>query len=357
MNRAATCVNLTHDTKEVQTRALVPMNVGTPTPNPVSDSSSGELPRTPLAIVIDDQEWTARSLESILSPAGFAVLKAYTGRQALDLVQRVRPDLIFVDLDLPDVDGRELCKTLLRQGSVGRSTPILALCTTRPPREQRLEILRAGAWDIVSLPLDPEELVLRLQAMVRAKQEVDEAVERSLLDAQTGFYNVKGVMRRLTELTAEARRYLRPLACVVVGPRDDTRTQSILREILAVDRAAAEARAEEEASEQGPIAAMVESLSRVTRLSDAKGLLGDQHFVILAPDTDLEGAQRLAERVLDGYTESGASEEPICIGLYAVDSAGDDPPRPGDLLTRATTAFRRAQHQSDVENRIERYTE
>jgi PleD family two-component response regulator len=334
------------------------MNVGIPTPQPVSNPSSGELPRTPLAIVIDDQEWTARSLESILSPAGFAVLKAYTGRQALDLVQRVRPDVIFVDLDLPDVDGRELCKTLVRHGSVGRSTPILALCTTRPPREQRLEILRAGAWDIVSLPLDPEELVLRLQAMVRAKQEVDEARERSLLDAETGFYNVKGLMRRLTELTAESRRYLRPLACVVVGPRDDTRTQSVLREILAVDLATtAEAAAKDEEEEQGPIPAMVDSLARVTRLSDAKGLLGDEHFVILAPDTDLEGAQRLAERVLDGYNEGGDSREPICIGLYAMDSAGDDPPRPGDLLTRATTAFRRAQHQGGVENRIERYSD
>ena len=263
-----------------------------------------------------------------------------------------------VDLDLPAVDGRALCRTRLRQGSVGRSTPLLALCTVRPPREQRLEILRAGAWDIVSLPLDPEELVLRLQAMVRAKQEVDEAVERSLLDAETGFYNVRGLMRRLTELTAESRRYLRPLACVVVGPRDDARTQSVLREVLAVDLATStETATGEPELRPGPLAAMVDSLTRVTRLSDAKGLLGDQHFVILAPDTDLEGAQRLAERVLDGYTESGTSSDPICIGLYAMDTDGDDPPRPGDLLTRATTAFRRAQHHRGIENRIERYSD
>jgi PleD family two-component response regulator len=325
------------------------------TRQPVNDLNTSELPRTPLAIVIDDQEWTARSLESILSPAGFAVLKAYTGRQALDLVQRVKPDLVFVDLDLPDVDGRELCRTLVKQRSIRPSTPLLALCTTRPRREERLEILRAGAWDIVSLPLDPEELVLRLQSLVRAKQEVDEAMERSLLDAETGFYNVKGLMRRLTELTAECRRYTRPLACVVVGPRDDSRTESILREILATDLA--EEAPEPEPEAKGPIPAMVDSLARVTRLSDAKGLLGDQHFVILAPDTDVEGAQRLAERVLAGYKESGPDDSPICIGLYAVDSSGDDPPRPGDLLTRATTAFRRAQHQGGVENRIERFTD
>ena len=312
-----------------------------------------ELQRTPLAIVVDDQEWTARSLESILSPAGFAVLKAYTGRQALELVQRVRPDVLFVDVDLPDMDGRDLCRSLVSRGAVPASTPILALCTTRPPREQRLEILRAGAWDIVSLPLDPEELVLRLQSLVRAKQEVDEATDRSLLDAETGFYNVKGLMRRLNELTAEARRYTRPLACVVVGPRDDTRTQSILREILAMDSAAAQAK---EPKQVDTAFAMADSLARVTRTSDAKGLLGDQHFVILAPDTNLDGAVRLAERVLEGYNATGRAESPVCVGLYATETS-EDPLRPGDLITRATTAFRRAQHRGSAESRIELFRE
>lgn len=320
----------------------------------MNEPTPPDLQRTPLAVVIDDQEWTARSLESILSPAGFAVLKAYTGRQALELVQRVKPDILFVDVDLPDVDGRELCRTFVSQGAVRPSTPILALCTTRPPREERLEILKAGAWDIISLPLDPEELVLRLHSMVRAKQEVDEATDRSLLDADTGFYNVKGLMRRLNELTAESRRYTRPLACVIVGPRDDTRTQSILREILAMDALVVD---EEERGSGRRAISMAESLARVTRSCDAKGLLGDQHFVILAPDTDLEGARHLAERVMAGYADSGENDSPICIGLYAVESNSPDPIRPGDLLTRATTAFRRAQHRSGVENRIEFYTE
>lgn len=316
----------------------------------MNPSRQRELARTPLAIVIDDQEWTARSLESILSPAGFAVLKAYTGRQAMELVQRVKPDVLFVDVDLPDVDGKDLCRSLVSRHTVSSSTPILALCTTRPPREQRLEILRAGAWDIVSLPLDPEELVLRVEALVRAKQEVDEASDRSLLDADTGFYNVKGLMRRLNELTAEARRYTRPLSCVVVGPRDDSRTQTILKEILALDPIS---RGQDHPSEQDDSSAVASSLSRVTRTSDAKGLLGDQHYVVVAPDTDTKGAMRLAERILAGYTAQETTDSPLCVGLYSVEQNASDPIRPGDLLTRATTAFRRAQHQPSSGNRIE----
>lgn len=313
-----------------------------------------ELSRTPLAIVVDDQEWTARSLESILSPAGYAVLKAYTGKQAMELIQRVKPDVLFVDIDLPDVDGRDLCRSLVSQEAVSASTPILALCTTRPPREQRLDILRSGAWDIVSLPLDPEELVLRLQSLVRAKQEVDEATDRSLLDADTGFYNVKGLMKRLNELTAEARRYTRPLSCVVVGPRDDTQTQAILKEILSLDPTAP-APSEEPAPED-PVAAVASSLNRVTRTSDAKGLLGDQHYVVVAPDTDMSGAMRLAERILEGYAQGETTSLPICVGLYSLEDS-EDPVRPGDLLTRATTAFRRAQHQSGANSRIELFRE
>lgn len=320
----------------------------------MTNESRPELSRTPLAIVVDDQEWTARSLESILSPAGYAVLKAYTGKQAMELVQRVKPDVLFVDVDLPDVDGRDLCRSLVAREAVSASTPVLALCTTRPPREERLDILRSGAWDIVSLPLDPEELVLRLQSMVRAKQEVDEATDRSLLDAETGFYNVKGLMKRLNELTAEARRYTRPLSCVVVGPRDDTRTQAILKEILALDPTSPVAPAVR--GNGDPVAAVASSLSRVTRTSDAKGLLGDQHYVVVAPETDMKGAMRLAERILEGYTEEEKARSPICVGLYSLEDS-EDPVRPGDLLTRATTAFRRAQHRPGGENRIEFFRE
>src|SRR5690606_3902115 len=59
---------------------------------------------TPLVLLIDDQEWTSRSIESILRPKGHVVLKAYTGQQALELVTKVNPDVVIVDVHLPDID-------------------------------------------------------------------------------------------------------------------------------------------------------------------------------------------------------------------------------------------------------------
>ena len=68
--------------------------------------------RPPLVLVANDQEWSARSLESILGPHGYAVLRAYTGRQTIDLARSAQPDVIILDARLPDLDGLDVCRSL-----------------------------------------------------------------------------------------------------------------------------------------------------------------------------------------------------------------------------------------------------
>ncbi len=82
---------------------------------------------TPLVLLIDDQEWTSRSIESILRPKGHVVLKAYTGQQALDLVQKVSPDALIVDVHLPDIDGIDLVRQLRASPTIQSMTPILMI--------------------------------------------------------------------------------------------------------------------------------------------------------------------------------------------------------------------------------------
>src|SRR5688572_8972653 len=165
---------------------------------------------TPLVLLVDDQEWTSRSIESILRPKGHVVLKAYTGQQALDLVQKVSPDALIVDVHLPDIDGIDLVRQLKTSPTIQSSTPILMITGGTVGRAERLEALGAGAWDILTHPVDPNELVLRMDTFVRAKQDADKVRDEGLTDPITGFYNARGILRRAREIGADAVRFDRP---------------------------------------------------------------------------------------------------------------------------------------------------
>ena len=62
-----------------------------------------KAPVPPLVLIANDQEWSARSLESILGPNGYSVIRAYTGQQALDRARTAHPDLIILDAQMPDM--------------------------------------------------------------------------------------------------------------------------------------------------------------------------------------------------------------------------------------------------------------
>ena len=291
---------------------------------------------TPLVLLVDDQEWTCRSIESILRPKGQVVLKAYTGQQALELVRKVSPDVIMVDFHLPDIDGIDLIRQLRQSATIRPMTPILMMTTSTVGRTERLEALAAGAWDILRHPLDPNELVLRVETFVRAKQEADRIRDQGLTDPGTGFYNVRGLLRRTKEISADAMRSDRPLACIAFGPHSFGEVREGDTETPEMDDLSR---------------GLAWALRSATRISDTIGRLGPGEFVIVAPGTDQDGAVRLADRVMRSLEEAadkGAMRtltpeelQQVRAGLCAVTSA--KPASPEDLLLRATMALRRAQ--------------
>ena len=136
-------------------------------------SESEKPSRPPLVLVANDQEWSARSLESILGPNGYAVLRAYTGRQTIDLARSARPDVIILDLRLPDIDGLDVCRTLREDARLPVHTPIIVTNSGPSDRAQVLAAYKAGAWEYCSQPYDGELLLLKLESFVRAKLELD----------------------------------------------------------------------------------------------------------------------------------------------------------------------------------------
>ncbi|HZI50409.1 MAG TPA: response regulator transcription factor [Terriglobia bacterium] len=116
-------------------------------------------------LIVDDDPDIVRLVRYNLSHSGFEVQTAATGREALELVQKQPPDLVVLDVMLPDVDGLEVCRTL-RQQSSSRRIPILML-TARGEEIDRVVGFELGADDYVSKPFSPRELVLRVKSILR----------------------------------------------------------------------------------------------------------------------------------------------------------------------------------------------
>jgi len=268
-----------------------------------------------------------RTLESILGPHGYAVLRAYTGKQALERCSTGRPDIIIIDTDLPDIDGLELCRTLRDDPLISSSTPILVTSPGHPGRQKRLAALKAGAWDFLGSTPDSEELPLRLDAYVRAKFDADRAREESLLDQLSGLYNVRGLARRARELGSHAFRNHEPFACVVFSP--------VLEDVANT--------AEAEAAAVAAVGQLSRALRDVGRTSDAIGRLGPTEFAVIAQGIDSAGAAKMAQRFTEVLRSAAGSESTpmrIAAGFDAVPNYHEAPMDPADMLAHATMAMR-----------------
>jgi two-component system alkaline phosphatase synthesis response regulator PhoP len=113
-------------------------------------------------LVVDDERAIVQIARDYLEHAGYTVVSAYSGGQAIDLARERRPDLIVLDLGLPEVDGYEVAKTLRKESDV----PIIML-TARVEESDRLRGLEIGADDYITKPFSPRELVARVRAVLR----------------------------------------------------------------------------------------------------------------------------------------------------------------------------------------------
>ena len=121
----------------------------------------------PVVLIVDDQEWSSRSLESVLAIDGYHVIRARSAAQAMDTAAAHNPDLLVISRRLPNGDGIALCRTVRNDPRFGAGVPILMTTPEAPTRKQRLAALRAGAWEFFSYPLDPADLLLRLQSYLQ----------------------------------------------------------------------------------------------------------------------------------------------------------------------------------------------
>jgi len=125
-------------------------------------------------LVVDDEETIAEVVARYLQRAGYDTSVAHDGEQALAAAERERPELVVLDLMLPQIGGLEVMRRLR---TAGAAAPAVILLTARGEEADRISGLRLGADDYVVKPFSPGELVARVDAVLRRAQPVHDGVE------------------------------------------------------------------------------------------------------------------------------------------------------------------------------------
>ena len=172
----------------------------------------------PTVLAVDDLPQNIRLLDAVLSPRGYRVVGAQSGDEALTLIAQDPPDLVLLDVLMPDQDGYEVCRSI-RRNPVTAFLPIVMI--TASGDQERIHAIEAGADDFVTKPFLPGELVARVSSLVRIKRYHDtiERQARELAAWNVELENRVAAQLQELERMGRLRRFLSPqLADISSGP-------------------------------------------------------------------------------------------------------------------------------------------
>ena len=166
----------------------------------------------PSILIVDDQPINVQLLKRKLEREGLHVVPAYSGIEALDLIAKAKPDLILLDVMMPDMDGIEVCRRL-QASTDTRAIPIIFV-TARTSKEGKIEGLSVGAVDYITKPIDLDETLARVQTQLRFL-----SVNREMVDLQRRLVDARRAAT-IGAVTQGIAHNLNNLLGVVIGHLD-----------------------------------------------------------------------------------------------------------------------------------------
>ncbi len=236
-------------------------------------------------LIIDDDKSLHALVRAELLTEGFEIHSAFNGLAGMSLAKQVKPDLILLDVSMPELNGYDVCE-LIRIQVETANTPVIFLSATADPAE-RARGLNAGAVDFINKPFFGDELRARVRVSLRFKFLLDLETNRALRDGLTGAWNRAYFEDRLQSESAAVARHHYPLSCVML----DIDRFKLINDHYGHpfgDRV---------------ICSVVEALNRTCREEDIVCRYGGEEFVVLCPHVAEDGAHRLAERMREAVLE------------------------------------------------------
>lgn len=171
----------------------------------------------PKTLVVDDDPVIVRAAERQLKKAGYVTFHAHTGQQALDLARRHHPDILLLDLNLPDLDGFEVCRRLKADPELA-DIGVLIVSSTYTDGESQAAGLDIGADGYIARPISNRELIARIQALLRLRA-AEQAARLRVAEWQATFDAVSSAIF-LTDAEYRIVHYNRAAGEIFLGQRE-----------------------------------------------------------------------------------------------------------------------------------------
>ncbi len=237
--------------------------------------------RRPRLLIVDDQPVNIQALHRVFS-ADCQVLMATDGARALQLCRDRQPDLVLLDVQMPGMDGHQLCAELKADPLLRSIAVIFVTAQDQPEDETRA--LDAGAADFITKPFNPTVVRARVRTQLTLKAQSDLLRELAFVDGLTGVHNRRHFDERFIAEARRAQRTRSAMAVVLADVDHFKRYNDALGHLAGDDclrRVAGALRA------------------CLRRPTDLLARYGGEEFVCLLPDTDLAGAIGVAQLMED----------------------------------------------------------
>jgi diguanylate cyclase (GGDEF)-like protein len=291
-------------------------------------------------LIIDDNLDALEVAKTRLAKENLDILCAEGGIQGLEMARREKPDLILLDLEMPDMSGFDVCRELKSDLELCM-TPVLFLSGSTTA-EDKVKGLDLGAVDYVAKPFDTFELRARVRAALRTKHLQDLLIEHAHIDPLTGLPNRRALMERLRLEWSRMERHGGRLSFIMVDIDHFKRINDTYGHHIG-DQMLQE---------------VANVILRQCRKLDLPSRYGGEEFGIIVPEETATGAKQLAERCRQEIEKAGIvvkGEKVHATASFGVADATDLPStqtlmkRADDALYQAKNAGRNQVFSSDTE--------
>ena len=242
-------------------------------------------------MIVDDTKENINVLRKTLTLVGAKISVALNGKMALDLIPKLKPDLILLDVMMPEMDGYEVCKRL-KEDEESKNIPVIFI-TAKGDIEDVVKGFEAGAVDFIMKPFRQEEVLARVRTHLTLSAALKKLIQDSETDPLTGLFNRRTFLKRIDNEAARFKRSQKPFS-ILFGDIDFFKKINDTFGHAAGDAV---------------LVSISKLLDTEKREIDQISRWGGEEFLILLPETGLNGAVLLGNKIREKISAQSIMHE------------------------------------------------